>query len=371
MSPSAAAPSAPEPAPKRQFGRSARAGAVAAVVLAAGGAYWIASPPTKESTDNAYTAADATSVAPRVRGLVAQVLVHDNQAVRAGAPLVRIDAEEFDAKVASARANLADAEADVASARAALRSLDADEALARASMAAARTDIRSASAQAQQAAADRRRYEALADSGSVSRHDAEVYRTAAVTAEQGAARAQALLAVSGSEASVTSARRPVLLAALQKAEAKRLQARAGLDLALQDQRHALIVAPIEGVVGNRRVRVGDYVEAGTRLLNVVPLQAIYVTANFKETQVRYMRVGQRAKVHVDALGQTLAGRVESLAPGSGSTFSLLPFEPGTGNFTKIVQRIPVRISLDPGQKGLADLRPGLSVTATVRFDADR
>jgi membrane fusion protein (multidrug efflux system) len=119
------------------------------------------------------------------------------------------------------------------------------------------------------------------------------------------------------------------------------------------------------VIGNRQVRVGDYVQPGTRLLTLVPLQAVYVTANFKETQVRSMRVGQPVRVKVDALGSPLNGRVDSFAPGSGSTFSLLPFEPGTGNFTKIVQRVPVRIRFDSGQAGLNQLRPGLSVTATV------
>ncbi len=122
------------------------------------------------------------------------------------------------------------------------------------------------------------------------------------------------------------------------------------------------------MIGNRQVRVGDYVQPGSLLLTVVPMQALYVTANFKETQIRRMAPGEAATIAVDALGsKTLHGTVDSLAPGSGSTFSLLPFEPGTGNFTKIVQRVPVRIRLDPGQPGLNVLRPGLSVTAKVRL----
>jgi membrane fusion protein (multidrug efflux system) len=154
---------------------------------------------------------------------------------------------------------------------------------------------------------------------------------------------------------------------LQKAEAQRLRAAAALDLARQDQRHTLIRAPIDGTIGNRQVRVGDYVQPGSRLLTLVPLHALYVTANFKETQTRDMRVGQPATISVDALGGKLAGHVESFAPGSGSTFSLLPFEPGTGNFTKIVQRVPVRIRFDADQQNVDRLRPGLSVTARVRF----
>jgi membrane fusion protein (multidrug efflux system) len=130
----------------------------------------------------------------------------------------------------------------------------------------------------------------------------------------------------------------------------------------------VIRAPIDGVVGDRQVEPGDYVQPGTRLLTLVPIRSLYVTANFKETQVSRMLVGQAATIKVDALpGRKLKGEVESFAPGSGSQFSLLPFEPGTGNFTKIVQRIPVRISLDPGQPGLDRLRPGLSSTVTVRL----
>ncbi len=353
--------------PKRKFGRGAVTASLAAIALSAGGAAWITAAPSKETTDNAYTAADVTAVAPRVRGLVSEVLVRDNQQVRAGDPLVRINSEEFDARVESARANLANAEADVAAARAALESLASEEQLASANVAAAQTQIRSAMAQAERADADRRRYDRLVASGSVSRQDADTSRTEAVTAEQDLARAQAMLAVAERQASVTSARRPVLRAALQKAEAQRQQAEAAAELALQDQRHTVIAAPIDGVVGNRQVSVGDYVQPGSRLFTLVPMQAIYVTANFKETQVSDMRVGQAVQISVDALDQGLNGRVDSFAPGSGSTFSMLPFEPGTGNFTKIVQRVPVRITLDPAQDGLQLLRPGLSVTATVRL----
>ncbi len=127
-------------------------------------------------------------------------------------------------------------------------------------------------------------------------------------------------------------------------------------------------ASIDGVVGDRQAEPGDYVQPGTRLLTLVPLNAVYVTANFKETQIARMLPGQPARIKVDALpGVTLKGEVDSFAPGSGSQFSLLPFEPGTGNFTKIVQRVPVRIRLEPGQQALAKLRPGLSTTVTVKL----
>src|SRR5262249_40634681 len=146
--------------------------------------------------------------------------------------------------------------------------------------------------------------------------------------------------------------------------------KAALDLAKQDQGYTVVRAPIDGVVGDRQAEAGDYVQPGSRLLTVAPLQGLYVTANFKETQIGRMVPGQAARVKVDALpGVTLKGEVDSFAPGTGSQFSLLPFEPGTGNFTKIVQRVPVRIRLDPGQPGLAKLRPGLSTTVTVRLGA--
>ncbi len=340
-----------------------------AIAIAAGGALWITGAPSSQSTDDAYVAADATSVAPKVRGLVAAVLVRDNQAVRAGQPIVRIDPEEFAAREKQAGATIADAEAGVASARAALVSLDAEQRLAAAETVAARTAIRSADAQSTRAGADRRRYDALVASGAVARRDADSYAAVAVSAEQDAARARALLAVSDETAGVTRAKRAGLDAALLTAQARLGAARAALDLAQQDRRHTTILAPIDGTVGNRQVRVGDYVQPGTRLLTLVPLRALYVTANFKETQTARMRPGQPVTIDADALpGTELRGRVESLAPGSGSSFALLPFEPGTGNFTKIVQRVGVRIRFDPDQPGVALLRPGLSVTARVRLD---
>ncbi|QYE33921.1 MULTISPECIES: HlyD family secretion protein [Sphingosinicellaceae] len=342
---------------------------VVAITIAAGGALWITAAPSSQSTDDAYVAADATSVAPKVRGLVAAVLVRDNQSVCAGQPIIRIDPEEFAAKEAQARAAIADAAAGVASARAAIISLDAEQRLASSETVAARTAIRSADAQSSRAGADRRRFDALVASGAVARREADTYAAAAVTAEQDAARARALLSVSDATAGVTRAKRAGLEAALQTARARAAQADAALDLAQQDSRHATILAPIDGTVGNRQVRVGDYVQPGTRLLTLVPLHDLYVTANFKETQTAQIRPGQRVTIDADALpGTHLYGRVESLAPGSGASFALLPFEPGTGNFTKIVQRVGVRIRFDPNQPGAGLLRPGLSVTARVKLD---
>jgi len=338
---------------KRPVRRTWIVGATALAITLAGVAYIVA-PSATQTTDNAYVSADTTSVAPKVRGLITQVLVRDNQIVHVGDPLVQIEPEEFNARVATATAELADAKAGVASAHAALASLDAEERLAASNVRVSESSIRAANAQAERAKADRRRYENLVASGAVPVRDADTYRTTAITAEQDVARVSALFDVAQDSEAVTRSKRAALTAALQKAEANVARTSAALDLAMQDQRHTVIVAPIDGIVGNRQVEQGDYVQPGTRLLTLVPLQDRYITANFKETQTGRMKSGQHAHIVVDALpGRKFLGTVDSLAPGSGSTFSLLPFEPGAGNFTKIVQRVPVRIRLNPEQTGLA------------------
>lgn len=354
--------------PRVKLSRNPLVAGTLAVLVALAGIAWLLAPRASETTDNAYIKADSASVAPKIGGLVAEVLVHENQQVAPGTPLVRIDSEDYDAKVSAARAALADAEAGVASARAALGALNADERLAAARIRSAETAIAAADADYIRAQADQDRFEKLNQVGFATRRDTERMRAEAVAAAATTRRSRADRDASAEQAAVTSARRPVLTAAVAEAEAARARAQAALDLALQDKRHTLVLAPIAGVVGNRQVQAGDYVQPGTRLFTLVPVQALYVVANFKETQVRHMVAGQKARVSVDALdGGALTGEVESFAPGSGSEFTLLPYEPGTGNFTKIVQRVPVRIRLDPGQPALAKLRPGLSVTATVEL----
>jgi membrane fusion protein (multidrug efflux system) len=340
----------------------------AAIVLAVGGAVYLSSPKASVSTDAAYVQADSSTIAPKIRGLVAQVLVEHNQAVKRGDPLVRIDPEEFDARVASAQANLQNARATVEAAQAAFVALDAEERLAAANVVAAQTNIRAADAQSTRAQADRVRYDNLVDAGAVSRKDAETFRAEAITAQSTADRSRAEYSVSLNQGAVTKAKRATLAANLAQAQAAVASAQAAYDLARQDQTHTLIRSPIDGVVGDRQVEPGDYVQPGSRLLTVVPMRSLYVVANFKETQVARMLAGQPATIKIDALdGKALKGVVESFAPGSGSQFSLLPFEPGTGNFTKIVQRVPVRIRITPNQAGLDRLRPGLSTTVKVRL----
>jgi membrane fusion protein, multidrug efflux system len=342
-----------------------------AVVAAVMGVAYILSPKSKVSTDNAYLRADSSVVAPKVRGHVADVLVEHNQTVRRGDALVRIDAEEFDAKVAAAEAELLDAEASVAAVDAELVALDAEEKLAVSSIHAAQSSVRAADAERERALADADRYSHLVGTGAVSRFDADRYRTLALSTAAEADRNRAQLDVSRNQAAVTSSKRLSLRASRSQADASVARARAALSLAKQDQAHTLITAPIAGVVADRQIDRGDFVQPGTRLLTIVPLDRLYVIANFKETQTDRMMTGQAAEIEIDALpGVTLHGTVQSFAPGAGSQFSLIPFEPGTGNFTKIVQRVPVRILFDPNQLQLSALRPGLSTTVTVRLNSD-
>jgi membrane fusion protein (multidrug efflux system) len=341
-----------------------------ATIAALAGVTYIMSPKSKVSTDNAYLRADSSIIAPKVRGHVAAVLVEHNQRVRRGDALVRIDAEEFDAKVAAAEAELLDAEASVAAVEAQLVALDAEEKLAVSSIHAAESSVRAADAERERALADADRYTHLVDTGAVSRFDADRFRTLALSTAAEADRNRAQLDVSRNQAAVTSSKRLSLRASRSQADASVARARAALLLARQDQAHTLITAPIDGVVADRQVDRGDFVQPGTRLLTIVPLDRLYVVANFKETQTDRMVTGQSAEIEIDALpGATLHGTVQSFAPGAGSQFSLIPFEPGTGNFTKIVQRVPVRILFDPNQPQLASLRPGLSTTVTVLLNA--
>ena len=355
----------PSPSP-----RSPRIFIVGGLALAAalGGLAVLRAPPGSVTTDNAYLKSDRTVVATRVRGQVAQVLVADNQTVAAGQVLVRLDSAEFQSRLASAQGDLAIAEAQVETARGALERWNAEKGLAGATVRQAQTDIQASDAQAARAQADWKRYESLVADGAVSRRDAERVRADAASAQANAERSHAALAVSQNQAAVTDHRQSELTAALMAAQAQRAKAAANLDLARQDADHTEIHAPVAGVVGDRQANPGDFVQPGVRLLTLVPVADLHVVANFKETQTSRMLVGQAATIRVDALeGVKLKAHVQSFAPGSGSEFALLPFEPGSGNFTKIVQRVPVRLTFDPGQPELARLRPGLSAKVTVKL----
>jgi membrane fusion protein (multidrug efflux system) len=329
--------------------------AAAAVALIALGGWWIALPPSSVSTDDAYVKADSTIVAPKIQGLVAQILVRDNQRVTAGQPLIRIDPEDYQQAVMAAQADLESAEAT-------LSQQDAQQGLAAANVRAAEATIRSSDAEKARAAADDRRYAQLVADGYVSRSQAEQIRATAVEDSANSEKSRASLLASQQQETVVVRTRAQLQAAVSKA-------RAALMLAQLNLSHTIIRSPVAGVVGDRQAQIGEYVQPGTQLMTVVPMDTVYVAANFKETQTARMLVGQKARVRFDALpGRDFTGEVESFAPGSGSEFSLLPFEPATGNFTRIVQRVPVRIRLDRNQPGLERLRPGLSADVKVELE---
>jgi membrane fusion protein (multidrug efflux system) len=344
-------PTAPLDRVKRPPRRALLVGGAAAVAILVG-AWWIASPPSSVSTDDAYVKADSTIVAPKVQGLIADVLVRDNQKVAAGQPLIRIDPEDYQQAVDSAKA-------DVAAAQAALDQQSAQDALAVANIHAAGAAIQSADAENVRAAADRKRFDVLEQQGFVSHEQADQARATAATAIADADKSRAAYAASAQQEVVVARTRAQLVAAVMKAKA-------ALSLAEQNLAHTVIRAPVAGVVGDRQAQIGEYVQPGTQLMTVVPMATIYVAANFKETQTARMLIGQHVRVTFDALpDDSFDGVVESFAPASGSEFSLLPFEPATGNFTRIVQRVPVRVHVLPGQKDFDRLRPGLSAYVTV------
>jgi membrane fusion protein (multidrug efflux system) len=305
-----------------------------------------------ESTDDAYIRADAVTVSPKISGYVEQVFVIDNQDVKAGQPLVRIDPRDYKAATAQYQAQIDVSRANADNVRAGIREQEAAISEAEAQLAKSQAD-------AQYAAGEVARYTPLAASGAETREKLTTLRNQAT---------QAANTVSAQKASLESAQRRIgsLQAQIRQAEAQGEAAQAQLDAADVNLGSTVIKASVDGRVGDKGVRVGQFVQSGTRLLSVVPLSKIYITANFKETQVGLMRPGQPARIEVDALpGVDLKGHVESVSPGTGAEFSLLPPQNATGNFTKIVQRVPIRIAIDAGPDARRVLVPGLSVTVKV------
>jgi len=347
----------PERTAQRRRRRLIIIGVIAALLLAAAigfGWYWHTTLGWLESTDDAYTQADNTIIAPKIAGYVSQVLVADNEAVKAGEPLLRIDPRDY-------QSALEQAEADVKSAEANIRNIDAQIAAQQSAVEQARADIGSAQANLTFSQQEYARYQELVRSGTGTVQRAQ--QAAADLREKQAAlqHSQATLDQATKQTAVLKTQRDV-------AEANLLRNRAALQQANLNLGYTSIASPIDGAVGDRSVRVGQYVQPGTQLMTIVPMGArIYVVANFKETQIRRMFRGEAVDITVDTFaGVHLSGHVDSLAPGSGAQFSLLPPENATGNFTKIVQRVPVKILLDQNDNPvLAQLRPGLSVTATV------
>jgi membrane fusion protein (multidrug efflux system) len=316
------------------------------------GRYWWETGRYFLSTDDAFVGADLTALAPRVSGLINDVLVEDNEQVAKGAVLVRLDDRDF--RIAVERA-----EALVAAQEAALANISANRQLAVTNVLVAEADVTSAKAEAERAASDQERFKSLVATAAAPQQRFEL-----AEADQRKANA----AVQRTEAAVQAARQKIAVIDTQKsqAEASLREARATLDLAKLNLSYTEIRAPFDGVVGNRNAKQGGYASIGVPLLSLVPADGLYVDANFKENQLGTMIPGQRAEVIADVAPDiALHGVVVSLAPATGAQFSVIPAENATGNFTKIVQRVPVRIRLDASDARLGVLRPGLSVTATV------
>ncbi|MFP5392109.1 MAG: HlyD family secretion protein [Gammaproteobacteria bacterium] len=315
------------------------------------GVYWAGTLRHLETTDNAYVKADSIVISPKISGYVAEVPVSDNQPVSAGQVLMRIEPSDYQARVEQQLAALQ-------SRSASLLIIDRQKEYQRSQIVQVQASLTAALAQHAKAVQDNLRDQQLVEQGFVTREKTTASRLAVEVAAAGVARARAELAAAHDQLAVSDARLAQMRAELQEgaAASKSVQ----LELA-----NAILKAPAAGVIGNRTVEIGQYVRAGTQLMTVVPADKIYVVANFKETQMGALRQGQRAKITVDAYpGTELSGTIDSIAPATGSEFSLLPPENAVGNFTKIVQRVPVKIRLAEGAKAPV-LRPGMSVSVAI------
>jgi membrane fusion protein (multidrug efflux system) len=348
---SAAAPAATK---KFNFRKLLLTGAAIAVLAGAGWYgwdYWTVGQ-YLVSTDDAYVKADSTTIAPKVPGYLQQVLVKDNERVKSGQVLARIDNRDY-------RVALDQATADVGAAKAMIASKQAQLEVQQAVIDAAKATIVVDQANVTFAAQDNKRYTDLAANGSGSVQNAQQAQARIAAANATLARDTANLASALKQVDLLNAEIVQTKAAAARAEA--VQDQAGLNLG-----YTTIVAPIDGVVGNRTLRLGQYVQAGTQLMSVVPIEGAYVVANYKETQLTDVREGQAVDITVDTFpGQVVHGHVDSIAPASGQEFALLPPDNATGNFTKVVQRIPVRIALDGNSPSPLELRPGMSVIPSI------
>jgi membrane fusion protein (multidrug efflux system) len=306
----------------------------------------------QQATDDAYVQADIVPIAPQVSGYVNSVRINDNQRVRAGDILATIDPRDYQDTLNQATADVAEAEANIDSIAAQLNEQDA---LIKEAEATVATD-QASNVFAQQ---NNSRFGALAKSGSGSIQEAQ----------QAASQAGSTQAtVKRDNAALDAARKQVdtLHAQLAKANATLKHNRAALAAAQLNLDYTILRAPVDGVIGARAIRVGLYAEPGAQLMAVVPVDAAYIVANYKETQLESVRPGQPVRIEVDTFpGTTVRGSVNSVAPASGQEFSLLPPDNATGNFTKIVQRVPVKITIDRTDPLAGRLLPGMSVTTTI------
>jgi membrane fusion protein (multidrug efflux system) len=306
-----------------------------------------------QTTDNATVHAEMTTLSARVSGNVRRVAVQDFQRVKAGELLMEIEPADYDAVVAQAEANVAAAQAE-------LEILENQKAYQRAIIIQAEAQHQSARARELETKQEWNRQKALLAGGLAgTKQKVEQATSAHDTARSVLAASEATIETQRRQLEVLMRQRDLLSAKLRGAQADLAAAQLRLD-------YTRIVAPFDGVVGERQVQEGDYVNVGANLIAVVPLPNVYVVANYKETQLTHVASGQPVEVTVDMFpGLVLRGRVARLSPASGATFALLPPDNATGNFTKVVQRIPVRIEFDPGQPLVEQLRPGMSVVTRI------
>jgi membrane fusion protein, multidrug efflux system len=329
--------------------------AIATTLAVAGTAdfarYYVTTGRYLETTDDAYVKADSTIVAPRVSGYIAEVLVADNEQVKAGQLLARIDDRDF-------KTALKQSQADVAASEASVKNLNSQIELQEPLIQQQAAEIEATEANLKFAREERTRYDELMKSGSGTVQRAQ--QTDAALRSQTAQLQQGKAGLSAANKKIEVLATEQAKAGAQLEHARAVEQQAALNLS-----YTRITAPVDGTVGARTLRVGQYVQAGTQLMAVVPLDAVYVVANFKETQLTHVRNGQPVELYVDSFHSIrLKGHVDSLAPASGLEFALLPPDNATGNFTKIVQRVPVKIALDDRSlNGL--LRPGMSAVPTV------
>lgn len=320
------------------------------------GLQWLTTGRFEEGTDNAYVRADITSVAPKVAGYVLKVNVTDNVRVKAGEILFQIDDKDY-------KARLAQAEANVASARAALVNLKAEARLQKAIIAQGEAQLRSALAAQTLATQNFDRNQSLVLTSSVSQAKFEESKAGIAQANASVSGAKAAIQAQRRKLDVLAAQRDAALAALSQAVAARTLAQIDLD-------NTTVRAPVNGIIGNRQVRVGRLVSTGMPVMDIVPVDNVWIVANFKETQLEDIRVGQTVRVSVDGYPRAeVIGIVDSLAPGSGAAFSLIPADNATGNFVRVVQRVPVKIKLTGIPSGV-HLVPGLSAHVAIKTSGE-
>ena len=348
--------------PKKNRGPLFKRAAVVAMIIFAGigvtkFAYdWWTAGRFIESTDDAYVGGNVTVIAPKVAGFISQLAVTDNQQVHAGDLLIKLDDRDY-------RAALAKADATVAIQQATLVNLDATRHLQESVVAQAQAEIAATDAEIVRTRDDQSRYQKLLETGAVSTQSSQQADTSYKQAFAAGQKAHAALDAAQRQLDVIGTQKLQAQAALNEVIAER-------DLAQLNLSYTELRAPIDGVVGNRSAQTGAYATTGSQLISLVPAHGLWIDANFKESQLALVRPGSPATVKVDSFpGKVFHGHVVSVAPATGAEFSVLPPENATGNFTKIVQRVTVRIVLDDEATTLGQLRPGLSVTAKVNGKA--